>query len=335
VLTRHALRAVPGRVVGGVVRGYLVRWTGPRGPAGGLPSRGPYIADPRTGARVCPAYTGGLPCRVCPSEETALRLNPDPLARRVGFAGLVAWLAIATFYVTWDGWLYEWRDCGFAGPNQHFDLDLLDMRWDLAGGAVVFRSLSNLHNLLYLCDVQLLLGALGLLLGVRSLRQGSLALLPLTVSAVASTIVPLGDHLYPLQWAYDLVHLSGMSLGAFLLARDAPDMRAGGPWIWASWGVYLASKVACCKWPFWEHPLAFFSLNQINHMPFSFFGLEYLLVVGLLYAIGWLTAVALRHLAHPLARAILPVGLVLAVCTALTLAGLVRLQDIHTGTCPT
>ena len=208
------------------------------------------------------------------------------------------------------------------------------MRWDLVDGTVVYRSLSNVHNLLYLCDLQLLLGALGLLLGIRSLRQGSLALLPLTVSAVASTIVPLRDHLYPLQWAYDLVHLSGLSVGAFLLAREAPDLRAGWPWIGASWGVFLASKVVCCKWPFWEHPQGFFSLNQINHMPFSFYGLEYIPVVGLLCAVGWLTAVALGRLRHPVARALLPVGLFLAVCFAVTLAGLVRLQDIHTGTCP-
>ncbi len=262
------------------------------------------------------------------------RSTSDPLARRVGLAGLGIYVAIATFYLSWDGWLYEWRECGFAGPNQHFDLDLLDMRWDLADGTVVYHSLSNLHNLLYLCDIQLLLGALGLLLGVRSFRQGSIALLPLTVSSLASTVIPLHDHAYPLQWAYDLVHVSGIAVGAFLLAREDPDVRAGGPWIWASWGIFLASKVLCCKWPFWEHPLAFFSLNQINHMPFSFFGLEYLLVVGLLYGVAWSTAVLLKGRPwHPVARAGLPVGLFLAICFAVTLAGFVQLQDIHTGTC--
>jgi hypothetical protein len=261
--------------------------------------------------------------------------TPDRLARRIGAAGLVIYLAIGAFYATWDGWLFEWRECGFRGPNQHFDLDLFDMRWDLVGGIPVYHSLSNLHNLLYLCDLQLLLGALGLLLGVRSFRQGSIALLPLTVSSLASTVVPLHDHLYPLQWAYDLVHLSGTAMGAFLLAREEVDLRSGGPWIWASWGVFLASKVACCKWPFWEYPVAFFSLNQINHMPFSFYGLEYLLVVALLYGVAWLTAVLLRRfLGHPVARAVVPVGLFLAVCLAVNLAGFIQLQDIHTGTCP-
>ena len=67
--------------------------------------------------------------------------------KKVGVVFLLMWIAIAVFYLTWDGWLYEWQSCGYLGTNQHFDLDFFDLNIQRnSDGTMLYLSTNNLHN---------------------------------------------------------------------------------------------------------------------------------------------------------------------------------------------
>lgn len=256
-----------------------------------------------------------------------MEFNHNGAEKKLGFVFAGIWAALFVFYLTWDGWLFEWRTLGLDGPNQHFDLDFFDMEWELRYGERFYHSTSNLHNLLFLCYFQFLLGWLGLVTGKDGLKQGAMALLPLSVGATVATLTP-ADHLCPIQIAYDVVHLGGMFIAVYLFYHYELDCRKAMWTVIASWPFYVISRIAVSRWPYWEYPTAYFSINQINEMPFDACGLEYGLAVLLLAALNKVVAKVNARTKSRKIRALVPVALPGVLCLLLLVAGLLEVQDI-------
>ncbi|MGC9384134.1 MAG: hypothetical protein ACP5D6_06000 [Kosmotogaceae bacterium] len=50
---------------------------------------------------------------------------------------------------------------------------------------------------------------------------------------------------------------------------------------------YILSRIIYEPWPYWEESAnAYYSVNQINDVPFYFYGFEYSVVIALLYVIN-------------------------------------------------
>ncbi|HPE69188.1 MAG TPA: hypothetical protein P5560_05125 [Thermotogota bacterium] len=265
-----------------------------------------------------------------------MKRNPNRKERFWGYVVLLLWIGMCLFYTTWDGWLYEWRECGYAGPNQHFDLDLLDMRWDPeAPGGPVYFSTNNLHSLLYICLFVVFMGWWGLLFNQAWARQGTMGTLPISVVALFSTFFPITDHLYMLQWVYDLVHVTGIVLGLYFFAVDVLIPRKTMWGMFGAWILYVFSRVMVEPWPFWsQNANGYFSVNQVNDMPFYFFGLEYAAVFAIILVVNLVLAPVQKRLRRTWVKVAFPVALFLAVGTILLVTGAIQIQNISLGTCP-
>ncbi len=216
-----------------------------------------------------------------------MKLNPNLRERRIGWIFLVIWLFTMFFYITWDGWLQEWRITGYEGSNQHFDLDLFDFSVTVkSDGTYIYNSTNNLHNLIYICYFVLFMGWFGLIFDVEWLKQGTMGTVGVSFIATLATLNP-SDHLYILQITYDIVHLSGIILGLYLFSRYRPSLKLMTPGILLTSVFYILSRIIYEPWPYWEESAnAFYSINQINDVPFYFYGFEYVIVLGLLFGMN-------------------------------------------------
>lgn len=264
-----------------------------------------------------------------------MRLNENLFERRLGLFFMVLWFVVMFFYITWDGWLYEWRDCGYDGPNQHFDLDMSDMDYEYtADGVKIYHSTNNLHNLIYLCYFVFFFGWLGLLFDIEWAKQWTMATTGISVVAALSTL-RLSDHVYILQIVYDAVHLSGIVMGCYLFWKYDLKIRRAVHAVLFTWAVYLSSHLIFTPWPYWENQgKAYFSINQINDLPFFIFGLEYLLVVALLLGIDVAASFINSRLDNRFLKMAVPLGLYLSLCIILIALGLIIVPEIHINTCP-
>jgi hypothetical protein len=263
-----------------------------------------------------------------------MRLNENRFERKLGLIFMLIWLAIFAFYLTWDGWLYEWRECGYKGQNQHFDLDLFDMRYSYDGaGGIIYHSTNNLHNLIYLCYLIFFLGWFGLLFDIEWAKQWTMATMGISVVAALSTL-RLSDHLYVLQIVYDIVHLSGIAIGFYLFWKYDLKIKRAVQAIMATWIVYMLSHLFFTPWPFWQNQgMAYYSINQINDLPFFLFGLEYLIVVFLLIGIDFVTIRVNSKLQNGLSKTLVPLGLYVLLCVTLIALGLIIVPDLSMNTC--
>ena len=237
-----------------------------------------------------------------------MKLNENLKERKMGFIFLSIYFVIFLVYLFFDGWAHEWYFYGYGGKSQHFDLDIFsDMVWSLSEGKRVIESTNNLHNLVYICYYTGLASAFALITGNEWLKKGSIATLAFPVISFFSTINPFYAkdvftweifryHFYFLQIFYDLNHICGMIMGVTILYNTAKknekivDFKKMAPIIMFTWFLFYLSKIFLQKWQFWTpgNELGVISTNQINNMPFDFYGLEYIIVVVLLYFINFL-----------------------------------------------
>jgi hypothetical protein len=216
-----------------------------------------------------------------------MKLNPNVIERRIGWIFFIIWLFTFIFYFTWDGWIQEWRITGYEGENQHFDLDPFDFSVTTKNdGTYIYNSTNNLHNLIYICYFVFFMGWFGLLFDIEWAKQGTMGTVGISFIATLSTLNP-SDHLYILQINYDIVHLSGIILGLFLFSRHRPSLKKITTGILLTSVFYILSRIIYEPWPYWEESAnAYYSVNQINDVPFYFYGFEYSVVIALLYFIN-------------------------------------------------
>lgn len=238
-----------------------------------------------------------------------MKLNENLKERKMGYIFLSIYFVIFLVYLFWDGWHFEWYYYGYGGANQHFDLNIFsDMVWSLnSEGEREIESTNNLHNLVYICYYTGLASAFALITGNEWLKKGSIATLAFPVISFFSTINPFYAkevftweifryHFYFLQIFYDLNHICGMIMGVYILYSTAKkgekivDYKKMLPILLFTWFLFYLSKIFLQKWPFWApgNELGVISTNQINNMPFYFYGLEYIIVIVLLYFINFL-----------------------------------------------
>lgn len=258
-----------------------------------------------------------------------MKLNRNIRERAMGIIFIILWLLIFTFYLTWDGWLYEWRSVGYTGVNQHFDFDFFDMKWSYdETGVVFYNSTNNLHNIIYICYFVFILGGLGLLFDNEYAKQGVMATLPISVISLLSTLNPQ-DHLYIVQIVYDIVHLSGTIMGVYFFCTCELKIKKTLPAIFGTWALYILSRLLCEPWPYWaENCNGYFSTNQINEMPLYFYGFEYGGVVIILLLINYFVAKLNSKIPKGKIKGMVPILVYVLVCLLLQVLGLIKLQDI-------
>lgn len=262
-----------------------------------------------------------------------LIMNPDLKERKAGYIFLSIWLAILAFYLTWDGWVYEWEVCGYDGPNQHFDLDFFDMRYEVVNGQIKYISTNNLHNIIYLCYYGLLIAWLGLLTGNKYLKHGAMSLTSVMFLSILFTLRP-SDHQHLIQFVWDVVHLSGVVACAYLFSRNKFNLIWSLPVMMSTWIVYYISLLILKPWPFWEHNnLAYYGINQVNKMPFYFYGLEFSLAIFVLLMIN-LGVIGLQpRFPGAKARVVLPFLIGFIAYLILLFLGLIEIEHLDIGTC--
>lgn len=260
-------------------------------------------------------------------------LNSDLSERKAGYLFMSIWLLILAFYLTWDGWVYEWEVCGYSGPNQHFDLDFFDMKYDVINGQIKYFSTSNLHNIIYLCYYGLLMAWLGLLTGNKFLKHGAMSLTSVMFLAILFTLRP-SDHQHILQFVWDIVHISGIIACGYLFYKNKFSFRWALPVIFSTWLIYYLSLILLKPWPFWENNhLAYYGINQINKMPFYFYGLEFVLAIIILIFINLGVSGLQPKFSGRKARIFLPFIMGLVAYLILLFLGLVQLEHLDIGTC--
>lgn len=276
-----------------------------------------------------------------------VKLNENLRERRWGFFFLGIYIFIFLFYLFFDGWHYEWIDYGYAGANQHFDFNIFgDMQWEIVNGERVYYSTNNLHNLVYICYYTGLISCLALLTGNKWLRQGSVATMAFPVMSAFSTINPFvaSDiftldifyyHSYILQIVYDLNHICGIIMGIYnykilIENNERIDFKKITPTILFTWLLFILARVFLQKWPFWApgNELGMISTNQINNMPFVFYGLEYIIVIALLYFVNIVIYFTEPLIKKKSAKIAIPFVVFAALTITLVAAGLIELQDI-------
>ena len=261
--------------------------------------------------------------------------NRRRFERRLGLFFMFLWILVSIFYMTWDGWLFEWRECGYRGPNQQFNLRISDMEYVRnPDGSITYVRTNNLHNLLYICNLVFLLGWVGLFFNLNWAKQGTMAIMGISLGA---SLAPLyaSDHLYILQIVYNLVHFSGVFMGLYLFKNYRFSLLRGLPAIFATWGLYVSSRVILEPWPFWTEPAnAYYSLNQINDMPFYFFGLEYGVFVLILLGVNLWIHFMIRRSNNKAWRVIAPVIAYSSLAIMVLALNLTQPPDMSMGTCP-
>jgi len=253
------------------------------------------------------------------------KLNPNVKERRAGWLVFVLWLGTILFYCLWDGWIWEWHVHGYGGASQHLDLHLFDLQWERANaGSVTYSSTNNLHNIVYICFAVLTMAWIGLLFGSRWARQGVMATMGFPFVAALVTLTP-SDHLYPVQIVHDLVHIPGIAVGLYFFYKDTPELEKCMVGAGITWGMYILSRLLCEPWPYWsENRNAYFSVNQINDMPFYFYGLEYFVVVLIIFGVHAAVIAARRKLPGPRARVLTPLILYGTMCGLFKALGLIE-----------
>ncbi len=263
-----------------------------------------------------------------------LKLNENRKERTIGLVFMAIWFAVLIFYLLWDGWVWEWRECGYGGPNQHFDFDFTDMKYEIVNNEVVYYSTNNLFNIIYLCYFTFFMGWTGLVFDNKYLKQGCIATLAFPVIAAMSTLQPLLHHQYVVQIVYNVVHLSGIILGLFLFYHQNVELKKAMPAIMFTWVIYLVSRIIATPWPYWEYRgLAFYSVNQVNDMPFYFYGLEYGAVVLIFVVVNGLFQKLNEKVNKKWFRAVFPFVVFVVLCIVFLAIGFIQIPDITTDTC--
>lgn len=276
-----------------------------------------------------------------------IKLNENRTQRRVGFFFLGVYVFILIVYLFFDGWHYEWLHYGYDGINQHWDWNVIgDMQWELIDGKPVYYSTNNLHNLVYTCYWIAVNSVFALILDNKFLRQGAMATLAFPVISFFSTINPYVAkevfttdiffyHSYGLQIVYDLNHISGTIMGVYIFyiaakRNEEIDLKKIAPMILFTWVLFILARVTLQKWPFWApvNEVAMIGTNQINDMPFIFYGLEYIIVVALLYAINILVKAVNKHISNPKMKTVFPFVLFAVLTIIFIMADLIVLQVI-------
>lgn len=221
------------------------------------------------------------------------------------------------------------------------------MDWELINNQPTYYETNNLHNLIYLCLWTAMISIFALITGNKWLRQGSVATLAFPIMSAFSTINPLVAvdiftldvfryHLYALQIVYDINHGCGMFMGIYnyyLLNKEEEEinLKQITPTIGLTWIVYFISRILLQKWPFWDQThqtTGMFSLNQINNMPFYFFGFEYIIVVALLYFINFLLLTINKQIKNIKIKTLFPFVIFAGLTIIFVLSGLIILQNI-------
>jgi hypothetical protein len=87
-------------------------------------------------------------------------------------------------------------------------------------------------------------------------------------------------------------------------------------------------------WPFWERVgQAYFSVNQINDLPFFLFGVEYILVVAIILSVNFVVEKLNSRTSSRVLRVLIPLGLYFVLFLVMYSMGLIIVQDMDTGTC--
>jgi len=87
-------------------------------------------------------------------------------------------------------------------------------------------------------------------------------------------------------------------------------------------------------WPFWEKVgQAYFSVNQINDLPFFLFGVEYTLVLAIILSVNFLVEKLNSRTSNRVLRVLIPIGLYFVLCLVMYSMGLIIVQDMNMGTC--
>ncbi len=282
-----------------------------------------------------------------------LKLNENLKERRMGFIFMFVFFLISLFYLFYGGWLYEWVEYGFAGASQHWDWKVFnDMSYEIIDGEYVYYSTHNLMHFLYLCYWSAYVCFFYLITGNKWLRQGAIATMAFPVMTLFSTINPVNVqdifssdvflfHSYYLQFVFDMNHVAGIIMGFYIFytaVRDKVELnlKMMAPFILGTWVIYILTKAIMTDGLFWvvlngwvpSGVGGYYDTNQINMFPFHFYGLEYLLVVFLLFGINFGVKLLTRKISNPKWQAIIPYGLFAGLTIIMVLMGLIELQNI-------
>jgi len=237
-----------------------------------------------------------------------MRLNKNRFELRFGLIFLILWIFIFVFHATWDGWIWEWNYFGYNGPNQHFDFDLFDLKITrLEDGGIIYNSTNNLHNLIYICFFTFFMGWFGLIFDIEWAKQGLMATSGISFIAAIATLKPWINHTYILQTVYDVIHVSGIIMATYLFSKKKISLIKIIPGLLGTWILYLLSRILLEPWPYWtESRNAYFSINQINNMPFYFYGFEYLIVIVVLMGVNFIIHLLNLKMKNRILKAVFP-----------------------------
>ena len=278
-------------------------------------------------------------------------LNENLKERRLGYFFMVIYIGILLVYLFFDGWLYEWLELGYDGASQHWDFNIFgDMQWEIAGSGdnehPIYLSTNNLHNLVYSCYWTATISYLSLITGNEWLRQGAIATMAYPVMSLLSTINPVEAsniftvdifhyHTYIIQIMYDLTHVCGTIMAVYIFYTackkgEEIDIKKITPTLMFTWALFILTRLTLQKWPYWAagNEIGLISTNQINNMPFYLYGLEYGLVVVILYILNLGTKYTVKHIKNPKVQTLVPFAFFAILTIVMVMIGFIELQEI-------
>ncbi|MEA2065720.1 MAG: hypothetical protein U9O65_01245 [Thermotogota bacterium] len=176
------------------------------------------------------------------------------------------------------------------------------------------------------------MGWFGLLFDIEWLKQGTIATVGVSFIATLSTLNP-SNHLYNLQIIYDMVHLSGIFLGLYLFIKYRPSLKFMTSGILLTSVFYILSRIIYEPWPYWkESANAFYSANQINDVPFYFYGLEYSIVLAILFGKNVIIALTNNKIEDKKFWILVPMIIYTATCIILFSLNLVNQPTVNLTT---
>lgn len=263
-----------------------------------------------------------------------MKINRYKFEFKLGFFFFVVWSVVFVFYLTWDGWIWEWNYLGYEGPNQHFDVDIFDLKIErLDDGGIIYHSTNNVHNLIYICFYVFFLGWFGLITDSKWIKNGFLAISGISFIAFVATISPLKNHTYIVQIVYDVVHISAIIMAIYIFSRENFSFKKGLPFIFITWFFYLMSRIILEPWPYWKgNKDAYYSLNQVNDMPFYFYGLEYSIVIAVMVGLNLLIYLLLSKVKNRFLKVFIPFAVFIITYLIINSLGLIKIPQVDLRT---
>jgi hypothetical protein len=122
-------------------------------------------------------------------------------------------------------------------------------------------------------------------------------------------------------------------MAIYIFSKEKFSFKKGLPFIFLTWFFYLISRIVLEPWPYWKgNKDAYYSLNQVNDMPFYFYGLEYSIVIAVMVGLNLLIYLLLSKVKNRFLKVFIPFAVFIITYLIINSLGLIKIPQVDLRT---